>query len=155
MRSMAPRLCGNRRVVLHNLCRYRDSHRHPNALPCICAVAAPRSLFPLSALGILFFTAWPEEFLFRGILQNLLSRTMKNEWAGLAATSVIFGFSHIFHAPYPNWKYVLLATIAGLFYGHAWMKRARWSPARSSTLSWTSPGISCFARRRAVAPRVT
>ena len=35
---------------------------------------------------------------------------------------MIFGLSHIFHAPYPNWKYVLLATIAGLFYGHAWMK---------------------------------
>jgi hypothetical protein len=78
--------------------------------------------FPLSALGILFFTAWPEEFLFRGILQNLLSRTMKNEWAGLGVTSVVFGFSHIFHAPYPNWKYVLLATLAGLFYGHAWMR---------------------------------
>ena len=78
--------------------------------------------FPLSAVGVLFFTAWPEEFFFRGILQNLLSRTMKNEWAGLAVTSAVFGLSHIFHAPYPNWKYVLLATIAGLFYGHAWMK---------------------------------
>lgn len=77
---------------------------------------------PLSALGILVFTAWPEEFLFRGVLQNLLSRTMKNEWAGLAVTSAIFGLSHIFRAPYPNWKYVLLATMAGLFYGHAWMR---------------------------------
>jgi uncharacterized protein len=77
---------------------------------------------PLAALGILFFTAWPEELLFRGLLQNLLSRTLKNQWAGLIVASVIFGFSHIFHAPYPNWKYVILATIAGLFYGHVWMK---------------------------------
>jgi membrane protease YdiL (CAAX protease family) len=77
---------------------------------------------PLDALGILFFTAWPEEFLFRGLLQNLLSKTLKNQWAGLAVASVIFGLSHIFHAPYPNWRYVFLATIAGLFYGHAWMK---------------------------------
>jgi len=77
---------------------------------------------PLDALGILFFTAWPEEFLFRGLSQNLLSRTLKNQWAGLAVASVIFGLSHIFHAPYPNWKYVFLATLAGLFYGHAWMK---------------------------------
>jgi uncharacterized protein len=77
---------------------------------------------PLTALGILFFTAWPEEFLFRGLLQNLLSRALKNQWAGLVAASVIFGFSHIFHAPFPNWKYVLLATIAGLFYGHVWMR---------------------------------
>lgn len=80
-----------------------------------------RSL-PLVALGILFFTAWPEEFLFRGLLQNFLSRTLKNRWAGLAVASVIFGLSHILHAPYPNWKYVALATIAGFFYGHAWMK---------------------------------
>ena len=77
---------------------------------------------PIVALGILFFTAWPEEFLFRGLLQNLLSRTFNNKWAGLLVASLIFGLSHIFHAPYPNWKYVLLAAIAGLFYGHAWIR---------------------------------
>ncbi len=77
---------------------------------------------PVAAIGILFFTAWPEEFLFRGVLQNCLSRTFKNQWAGLIVASVIFGFSHILHSPAPNWKYVVLATIAGLFYGHAWMK---------------------------------
>jgi CAAX protease family protein len=80
-----------------------------------------RSL-PLTTLGILFFTAWPEEFLFRGLLQNFLTRTFKNQWAGLFVASAIFGLSHIVHAPYPNWKYVLLATIAGLFYGHVWMR---------------------------------
>jgi uncharacterized protein len=79
-------------------------------------------LQPLVIAGILFFTAWPEEFLFRGILQNLLSRTFSNEWAGLIVASVIFGFSHILHAPFPNWRYVLLASIAGFFYGRAWMK---------------------------------
>ena len=84
-------------------------------------LARVRSL-PIAAIGILFFTAWPEEFLFRGVLQNCLSRTFKNQWAGLIVASVIFGFSHILHAPVPNWKYVLLATIAGLFYGRAWMK---------------------------------
>jgi membrane protease YdiL (CAAX protease family) len=84
-------------------------------------LARLRSL-PLAVVGITFFTAWPEEFLFRGVLQNLLSRTFKNQWTGLAAASVIFGLSHILHAPYPNWKYVFLATIAGLFYGHVWMK---------------------------------
>lgn len=75
-----------------------------------------------SALGVLLFTAWPEEFLFRGLLQNLLSKTLKSEWAGLIVASVIFGFAHILHAPVPNWKYVFLAAIAGLFYGRAWMK---------------------------------
>jgi len=77
---------------------------------------------PLMAVGILFFTAWPEEFLFRGLLQNLLARTFRNQRAGLIVAAVIFGFSHILHAPFPNWKYVILATIAGIFYGRAWMK---------------------------------
>ena len=83
----------------------------------------------LSVVGILLFTAWPEEFLFRGVLQNLFSRSFKNQWAALALALLIFGLSHIFHAPYPNWKYVLLATIAGIFYGHTWMKTGSLFPA--------------------------
>lgn len=77
---------------------------------------------PLTLIGILFFTAWPEEFLFRGLLQNLLSKTLKNSWLALVVAAVIFGFAHILHAPFPNWKYVALASIAGIFYGFAWMR---------------------------------
>ncbi|MFY9752127.1 MAG: type II CAAX endopeptidase family protein [Candidatus Acidiferrales bacterium] len=84
--------------------------------------AARWRYFVPEGVGILMFTAWPEEFFFRGILQNMLSRSFKSDWAGLCVASVIFGFSHILHAPYPNWKYVALATIAGLFYGRVWMK---------------------------------
>ena len=84
-------------------------------------MAKLRSL-PLAIMGITLFTAWPEEFLFRGVLQNLFARSLNNQWAGLAVASIVFGLSHILHAPYPNWKYVILATIAGLFYGHAWMR---------------------------------
>ena len=78
--------------------------------------------FPLAALGILFFTAWPEELLFRGLLQNLLARTLRSPTRGLFAASVIFGFAHINNGLFPNWRYVLLAAIAGIFYGRAWMK---------------------------------
>jgi membrane protease YdiL (CAAX protease family) len=85
------------------------------------SIARLRSL-PVAVIGITFFTAWPEEFLFRGILQNLLSHTLKSQWVGLGVASVVFGLSHILHAPFPNWKYVILAAIAGIFYGHAWMK---------------------------------
>lgn len=77
---------------------------------------------PLTMIGIVFFTAWPEEFLFRGLLQNLLSKTLRSSWLGLFAAAIIFGFSHIHHAPFPNWKYVGLASIAGVFYGLAWMR---------------------------------
>jgi len=79
-----------------------------------------KTFIPLS-IGILLFTAWPEEFLFRGLLQNLLSRST-NETAGLLGASILFGFSHITNLHFPSWRYVLLASIAGLFYGWTWRK---------------------------------
>jgi membrane protease YdiL (CAAX protease family) len=77
---------------------------------------------PLTSLGILFFTAWPEEFLFRGLLQNMLSRACKSDLAGWWTASVLFGFSHITNGGFPNWRYVALASLAGLFYGWTWRK---------------------------------
>jgi membrane protease YdiL (CAAX protease family) len=78
--------------------------------------------FPLMSLAILFFTAWPEEFLFRGLLQNLLTRATKSDLAGWWTASIFFGFSHITNLGFPNWRYVILATVAGLFYGWTWRK---------------------------------
>jgi membrane protease YdiL (CAAX protease family) len=77
---------------------------------------------PLLSLGILFFTAWPEEFLFRGLLQNMLARASKSDLAGWWTASILFGFSHITNMGFPNWRYVLLASIAGFFYGWTWRK---------------------------------
>lgn len=77
---------------------------------------------PLTSVGILLFTAWPEEFLFRGLLQNLLSRASGSDLAGWWTASILFGFSHIPNSGFPNWRYVILASIAGLFYGWTWRK---------------------------------
>ena len=77
---------------------------------------------PLVSLGILFFVAWPEELLFRGLLQNMLSRASKSDLAGWWTASLLFGFSHITNGGFPNWRYVLLASIAGFFYGWTWRK---------------------------------
>jgi membrane protease YdiL (CAAX protease family) len=77
---------------------------------------------PLLAVAILCFTAWPEEFLFRGLLQNLLARSTKSDLAGWWTASMLFGFSHITNMGFPNWRYVILASIAGLFYGWTWRK---------------------------------
>jgi membrane protease YdiL (CAAX protease family) len=77
---------------------------------------------PLLALAILCFTAWPEEFLFRGLLQNMLARSTKSDLAGWWTASVLFGLSHITNMGFPNWRYVVLASIAGLFYGWTWRK---------------------------------
>ncbi|MGA9799603.1 MAG: CPBP family intramembrane glutamic endopeptidase [Terriglobales bacterium] len=71
-----------------------------------------------------FFVAIPEELFFRGLLQNLLEPRIGYR-GSLLVTSVIFGLSH-FNKPLPfNWRYVLLATIAGVFYGRAWHDRRR------------------------------
>ena len=78
--------------------------------------------FLVLLIAILFFTAWPEEFLFRGLLQNILSKSTKSDFAGWWTASVLFGFSHITNMGFPNWRYVILATIAGLFYGWTWRK---------------------------------
>jgi uncharacterized protein len=77
---------------------------------------------PLSALGIFFFIAWPEEFVFRGLLQNMLSSTFKSGNAGWILASVLFGLAHIANGFFPNWKYALLATFAGFVYGWTWRK---------------------------------
>jgi membrane protease YdiL (CAAX protease family) len=77
---------------------------------------------PLLSLGILFFTAWPEELLFRGLLQNMLARASSSDLAGWWTASILFGFSHITNNGFPNWRYVLLASIAGFFYGWTWRK---------------------------------
>ena len=72
-----------------------------------------------------FFIAVPEELFFRGWMQNLLERRVGRLWA-LAVTAVLFGLSHFNkRAVHFNWRYVLLAAIAGIFYGRAWRQERR------------------------------
>jgi membrane protease YdiL (CAAX protease family) len=73
----------------------------------------------------LFFIAVPEELFFRGLLLNLLERKIGVRNA-LIATSLLFGLAHFNkRAAYFNWRYVILAAIAGFFYGRAWLDRRR------------------------------
>lgn len=71
---------------------------------------------------IFLFVAIAEELFFRGLLQNLLEGSIGSRNLSQAIVSVAFGLSHIAHAPAPNWRYVILATIAGWFYGLAYRK---------------------------------
>jgi hypothetical protein len=80
--------------------------------------------FAAGWLVTFFFVAVPEELFFRGLLQNLLEPRLGRRGA-LAVAAPIFGLSH-FNKPLPfNWRYVLLAAIAGIFYGRAWRDRKR------------------------------
>ena len=88
-------------------------------------------------LGTAFFIAFPEEILFRGIIQNMIEKRLEGRpETALIIASVIFGLAHANNPnpPYWNldlgslgmlnlpWVYIVLATIAGWFYGKAYQK---------------------------------
>ena len=82
-------------------------------------------MIPLAWLFTFFLIALPEEIYFRGWMQNLLERRL-GRTASLVITAVIFGLSHFNkRAAFFNWRYVLLAAIAGIFYGRAWRAERR------------------------------
>jgi len=79
----------------------------------------------VSLVSIFFLVAILEETYFRGWWQNLLERRIGPNPA-LLVTSVLFGLSHFNKgATAFNWRYVLLATLAGIFYGRAWRSNHR------------------------------
>jgi len=91
----------------------------------------PASSASAALVVTFFFVAIPEELFFRGLLQNLLEKRIGYP-GSLFITAAIFGFSH-FNKPLPfNWRYVLLATIAGVFYGRAWHDRRRLLPSATT-----------------------
>jgi hypothetical protein len=95
-------------------------HPHANIPPLAKAA--------ISWAGIFVFVAVPEELFFRAWVQNLLERRVGRR-AALVIASVLFGLSHFnkrnFAGAHFNWRYVLLATIAGIFYGRAGREERR------------------------------
>jgi hypothetical protein len=82
--------------------------------------AVPRIGHVIADLLLTFLLiAIPEELFFRGILQNLLE-TRTGRTTALLLAAILFGLSHFNHGAAFNWRYVLLASIAGIFYGRAW-----------------------------------
>ena len=87
-------------------------------------VAHPRMIAPLWLFSF-FAVALPEEIFFRGWIQNLLERRIGRRWA-LFVTAALFGLSHFNKRGGPfNWQYVIMAALAGIFYGRAWRKNRR------------------------------
>lgn len=73
-------------------------------------------------LGIFLFVAFPEELVFRGILLRLLLDRIRNPWIALVISALLFGSVHLTNFHGWNWSFTGLATIAGLFYGLAYMR---------------------------------
>ena len=71
------------------------------------------------------FIAVPEELYFRGWLQNLLEKRI-GRYGALLLTACLFGLAHFNkRTAVFNWRYVLLAALAGIFYGGAWRAERR------------------------------
>jgi uncharacterized protein len=108
---------------------------------------ALRPSMALTWIYIFIFVALPEELFFRAWVQNLLEKRFAF-WMGrrigarseliarrtaLVLASILFGLSHFNkRSPSFNWHYVILATIAGIFYGRAW-RESRRVPASTIT----------------------
>jgi uncharacterized protein len=78
-----------------------------------------------AAVGLIYAgTALPEEILFRALIQNLLMQRFGSGTRTLLAASLIFGCAHLDNGPQPlpNWRYMILATIAGFAYGKVFQK---------------------------------
>lgn len=75
-------------------------------------------------LIILAATALPEEILFRGLIQNCIVQRFGASTTTLLIAAFIFGCAHLDNGPgpLPNWRYMILATIAGVAYGKVFEK---------------------------------
>lgn len=68
--------------------------------------------------------ALPEELLFRALIQNWLMQRFGFSHRTLFAAALIFGAAHLNNGPgpLPNWRYMILATIAGFVFGKVFWK---------------------------------
>ena len=75
-------------------------------------------------LVILAATAFPEEILFRSLIQNAIMQKSGFTNGALLLASVIFGCAHLNNGAgqLPNWRYAIMATVAGFAYGKVFQK---------------------------------
>lgn len=80
--------------------------------------------FALVWLKTVLGVALPEELLFRALIQNWLMQRFGFTHRTLLVAALIFGASHLDNppGPLPNWRYMILATIAGFVFGKVFWK---------------------------------
>ncbi len=84
------------------------------------SVAGFLRLFLITLVGV----AIPEEVLFRSLIQTWLMRRLGESDRTVLVAALIFGAAHLNNAPgpLPNWRYMILAAIAGFIYGKVFQK---------------------------------
>jgi len=109
-------LCAPILVVLGRALDFIPAFHMP-AHPAAGTLAAQ---FPAIFAG----TALPEEILFRSLIQNWFMQRYGFNTRMLLLSAFVFGCAHLDNGPQPlpNWRYMILATIAGVAYGKAFQK---------------------------------
>ena len=96
-------------------------------------VPVPSWIYPALGVGIFLgmyaAVALFEELLFRGVLQNLTTATLGRPRTAQILASVVYGLVHLPFRSFPNWRFALLAAVAGWFYGQAYRQRGSVVPA--------------------------
>jgi membrane protease YdiL (CAAX protease family) len=93
---------------------------HPHAAYTVWWKVAAQ--FAVTFAGILWVVALWEEFFCRGMLQQILARRLNSAFAGLVSASIVFGLAHLPYRSFPNWRFAIMAALAGLFYGWAFLR---------------------------------
>jgi membrane protease YdiL (CAAX protease family) len=68
-------------------------------------------------VGMFWVTVFSEELLFRGIIERALLKPRRSPWVAIVVSSVLFGAVHLWLRHFPNWHWMLIATVLGLFLG--------------------------------------
>lgn len=101
-------------MLLNLAIGFAQFHPHPAGWWRLAGVAI------LTFLGMFWVVALREEFFARGLLQEWFEGWTGSPWAGLILAAVAFGSVHLFHN-FPNWRFALMAAVAGLFFGRAYL----------------------------------
>ena len=80
-------------------------------------------------VGIYLTTALAEEFLLRGVVQNLLTRTTGRPLVAQGVAAILFGATHLGRGEFPNWPYFATTVVLGWFCGRAYAKSGSITPA--------------------------
>jgi hypothetical protein len=86
------------------------------------SIGKPAPLWKIAAMfiGFLWTIALSEEFFFWGVLRQWIEEWSWSRYASWFLTAFAFGLVHLgFGGKFPNWRWVILATVLGLFCGRA------------------------------------
>jgi membrane protease YdiL (CAAX protease family) len=78
------------------------------------------------ALGYFFGTLWVvaffEELFCRGVVLRGLLKSALPSWVAIVISSLAFGSVHLWYREFPNWRFAVMASIAGVFYAIAYLR---------------------------------